>query len=155
MVIQVAFIDNLKSWEWWLIMVISILLLTLVLYLSVRLICGRKKLDGGYFLRLFLVSILLIVAVEAVAEALAALTNVFIYASMFYVFLTIGFILVIRYLITVPAVLPHAASGDKYWQWAIWITLISLFLILAIAAAVYYISNAITGDGIVIFAPGV
>ncbi|NHJ41246.1 MAG: hypothetical protein FK731_14535 [Asgard group archaeon] len=150
-----AFIDNIKSWEWWLIMVISILLLTLVLYLSVRIICGRKKLDGGYFLRLFLVSILLIVAVEAVAEALAALTNFFIYASMFYVFLTIGFILVIRYLITVPAVLPQAASGDKYWQWAIWITLISLFLILAIAAAVYYISNAITGDGIVIFAPGV
>lgn len=134
-------------------MVLSILLLTLVLYLSVRLICGRKKLDGGYFLRLFLVSLLLIVAVEAVAAALAALTNPLVLSSMFYVFLTVGFILVIRYLLTVPAVLPHAATGDKYWQWSIWITLISLFLILAIAYAVYYVSNAF-GHPIHIFLPG-
>jgi len=134
-------------------MVVSILLLTLVLYLSVRIICGRKKLDGGYFLRLFLVSILLIVAVEAVAAALAALADPLVLSSMFYVFLTIGFILVIRYLLTVPAVLPHAATGDKYWQWSLWITVISLFLILAIALAVYYVSNAF-GHPIHIFIPG-
>ena len=133
-------------------MVVSILLLTLVLYISVRIICGRKKLDGGYFLRLFLVSILLIVAVEAVAAALAALADPLVLSSMFYVFLTIGFILVIRYLLTVPQVLPHAASGDKYWQWSLWITVISLFLILAIALAVYYISNAF-GHPIHIFIP--
>jgi hypothetical protein len=134
-------------------MVITLLLLTLVLYLSVRIICGRKKLDGGYFLRLFLVSLLLVVAVEAVAQVLAELTSIFVLSSMFYVFLTIGFILVIRYLLTVPAVLPHAASGDKYWQWSIWITMISLFLILAIAYGIYFISDAI-GDPIVIFVPG-
>lgn len=134
-------------------MVLSILLLTLVLYISVRLICGRKKLDGGYFLRLFLVSLLLIVAVEAVARVLAALTDPLIFTSMFYVFLTVGFILVIRYLLTVPAVLPHAATGDKYWQWSIWITLISLFLILAIAYAVHFISDAF-GHPIHIFIHG-
>lgn len=134
-------------------MVITLLLLTLVLYLSVRIICGRKKLDGGYFLRLFLVSLLLVVAVEAVAQVLAELTSLFVLSSMFYVFLTVGFILVIRYLLTVPAVLPHAATGDKYWQWSIWITLISLFLILAIAYGIYFISDAI-GDPIVIFVPG-
>ena len=72
---------------------------------------------------------------------------------MFYIFLTIGFILVIRYLLTVPAVLPHAASGDKYWQWSIWITVIALFLILAIAYAVYFISDQF-GPPIVIFVPG-
>ena len=134
-------------------MVITLLLLTLVLYLSVRIICGRKKLDGGYFLRLFLVALLLVVAVEAVAQVLAELTSLFVLSSMFYVFLTVGFILVIRYLLTVPAVLPHAATGDKYWQWSIWITLISLFLILAIAYGIYFISDAI-GDPIVIFVPG-
>ncbi len=134
-------------------MVITLLLLTLVLYLSVRIICGRKKLDGSYFLRLFLVSLLLVVAVEAVAQVLAELTSLFVLSSMFYVFLTVGFILVIRYLLTVPAVLPHAATGDKYWQWSIWITLISLFLILAIAYGIYFISDAI-GDPIVIFVPG-
>ncbi|MHA1123794.1 MAG: hypothetical protein ACTSUW_06520 [Candidatus Heimdallarchaeota archaeon] len=144
---------DFTQWEWWLVMVVSILLLTLVLYLSVRIICGRKKLDGGYFLRLFLVSILLIVAVEAVAAALAALADPLVLSSMFYVFLTIGFILVIRYLLTVPAVLPHAATGDKYWQWSLWITVISLFLILAIALAVYYVSNAF-GHPIHIFIPG-
>ncbi|NHJ31780.1 MAG: hypothetical protein FK732_02850 [Asgard group archaeon] len=143
---------DFTSWEWWLIMVITLLLLTLVLYLSVRLICGRKKLDGGYFLRLFLVSLLLVVAVEAVAAALAALASIVTISSMFYVFLTVGFILVIRYLLTVPAVLPHAASGDKYWQWSIWITLISLFLILAIAFGVYYISG-LFGPPIIIFVP--
>ena len=141
------------DWRWWLIMVITLLLLTLVLYLSVRLICGRKKFDFSYFLRLFLVALILVVAVEAVAQALAALVDLFVLSSMFYIFLTIGFILVIRYLLTVPAVLPHAATGDKYWQWALWITVISLFLILAIAYAVYFISDAI-GNPIVIFVPG-
>ena len=141
------------DWRWWLIMVITLLLLTLVLYLSVRLICGRKKFDFSYFLRLFLVSLILVVAVEAVAQALAALASLFVFSSMFYIFLTIGFILVIRYLIMVPAVLPHAATGDKYWQWALWITAISLFLILAIAYAVYFISDLI-GNPIVIFVPG-
>jgi hypothetical protein len=148
-----GFLDNIQDWRWWLIMVISLLLLTLVIYLSVRLICGRKKLDASYFFRLFFVALLLIVAVEAVAQALAALVDLFVLSSMFYIFLTIGFILVIRYLITVPAVLPHAASGDKYWQWSLWITVISLFFILAIAYGVYFISDAI-GEPIVIFVPG-
>jgi len=123
------------------------------MYLSVRIICGRKKLDAGYFFRLFFVSILLVVAVEAVAQGLSMLTDLFLLSSMFYIFLTIGFILVIRYLVTVPAVLPHAASGDKYWQWSIWITVISLFLILAIAYIIFLISNA-TGTPIYIFIPG-
>ncbi|NHK31975.1 MAG: hypothetical protein FK730_11525 [Asgard group archaeon] len=147
-----AFLDYIDQWYYWLILVISLLLLTLVLYLSVRIICGRKKLDGGYFLRLFLVSLLLLVAVEAVAQALTSITSPVTLSSMFYIFLTIGFILVIRYLITVPAVLPHAASGDKYWQWSIWITLISLFFILVIAYVVYLISHAL-GNDIHIFIP--
>ena len=133
-------------------MVVTLLILTLVLYLSVRLICGRKKLDGGYFLRLFFVSLILVVAVEAVAAALAALASIVTISSMFYVFLTVGFILLIRYLIKVPSVLTQSATGDKKWQWSIWITLISLFLILAIAFAVYYISNAL-GNPIIIFVP--
>ena len=145
--------DQFTQWYWWLVMVISILLLTLVLYISVRLVCGRKKLDGGYFLRLFLVALILVVAVEAVAQAISALLDLLILSTMFYVILTVGFILVIRYLITVPAVLPLAASGDKYWQWSIWITVISLFFILAIAYAIYLISNA-AGQPIYIFVPG-
>jgi len=149
MVILMAFND----WRWWLIMVITLLLLTLALYLSVRLICGRKKFDFSYFLRLFLVALILVVAVEAVAQALSYLTSLFVLSSMFYIFLTIGFILVIRYLLTVPAVLPHAASGDKYWQWSLWITVISLFIILAIAYGIYFISG-LFGSPIVIFIPG-
>jgi hypothetical protein len=132
-------------------MIISLLLLTLVLYVSVRLICGRKKLDTGYFLRLFLVSILILVVVEAVAQALAALTDLLILSTMFYIFITIGIILVIRYLITVPAVLPRASSDEKYWQWSLIITVISMFFILAIAYAAYFIS----GGNVVIFVPGV
>lgn len=141
------------DWRWWLIMVITLLLLTLALYLSVRLICGRKKFDFSYFLRLFLVALILVVAVEAVAQALSALTSLFVLSSMFYIFLTIGFILVIRYLLTVPAVLPHAVSEDKYWQWSLWITVISLFIILAIAYGIYFISG-LFGSPIVIFIPG-
>jgi len=145
--------ENFNLWYYWLILIVSLLLLTLVLYLSIRFICGRKKLDAGYFFRLFFVSIILLVGVEAVAQALASLTDLFMLSTMFYIFLTIGFILVIRYLLTVPAVLPHAASGDKYWQWSIWITIISLFLILAIAYIVYLISNAF-GSPLYIFVPG-
>jgi len=151
MVKKMAF-ENLDKWWYWLILVISILLLTLVLYITVRLICGRKKLDGGYFLRLFLVSILLIVGIEALAGALTALTDIFTLSSMFMVFVTILFIIVIRYLITVPAVLPVSSSGEKYWQWSIWITLVSLFFLLAIALGVYYLSDAL-GDPIVLFTP--
>lgn len=148
-----AFLDNLDQWYYWLILVLSILLMTLVLYLTVRLVCGRKKLDGGYFLRLFLVSILLIVVVEAVAQAVDSIVF-FLISSIGYILVTIGFILVIRYLITVPAVLPHAVSGDKYWQWSIIITIVSIVFMLLIATVVFFISDAI-GDPIYIFAPGV
>ena len=146
--------ENFNLWYYWLILVVSLLLLTLALYLGVRIICGRKKLDAGYFFRLFFVSIILLVAVEAVAQALATITDILVFSTMFYIFLTIGFILVIRYLLMVPAVLPHAAgSGDKYWQWSIWITIISLFLILAIAYIIYAISSAF-GQPLYIFVPG-
>ena len=146
--------ENFNLWYYWLILVVSLLLLTLALYLGVRIICGRKKLDAGYFFRLFFISIILLVAVEAVAQALATITDIFVFSTMFYIFLTIGFILVIRYLLMVPAVLPHAAgSGDKYWQWSIWITIISLFLILAIAYIIYAISSAF-GQPLYIFVPG-
>lgn len=146
--------ENFNLWYYWLILVVSLLLLTLALYLGVRIICGRKKLDAGYFFRLFFISIILLVAVEAVAQALATITDILVFSTMFYIFLTIGFILVIRYLLMVPAVLPHAAgSGDKYWQWSIWITIISLFLILAIAYIIYAISSAF-GQPLYIFVPG-
>ncbi|MHA1629107.1 MAG: hypothetical protein ACTSXO_05665 [Candidatus Heimdallarchaeota archaeon] len=146
--------ENFNLWYYWLILVVSLLLLTLALYLGVRIICGRKKLDASYFFRLFFVSIILLVAVEAVAQALATITDILVFSTMFYIFLTIGFILVIRYLLMVPAVLPHAAgSGDKYWQWSIWITIISLFLILAIAYIIYAISSAF-GQPLYIFVPG-
>lgn len=143
-----AFLDNINSWEWWLVIVISILVTTLVLYLSMRFICGRKRLDAGYFFRLFIVSIILIVGVVAIAELLNFLVNLggafqYNFAPMFYVFITIGFIIVIRYLLTVPSVIPYKDySSDKYWQWSIWITIISLFMIFLIAFLVYIISNA-------------
>ena len=149
--------ENLARWEWWLVMVISILVLTLTLYLSIRLICGRKKLTGGYFLRLLLVSIILLIVVVLVAEGITALISIggtiSQMGAMFYVFLTIGFILTIRYLLIVPAVLPYREySAEKYWQWAIWITIISLIILLLIAFAIYYISEA-AGNPISLFTP--
>lgn len=131
-----------ENWAWILILVIEILVVTLVLYLSMRFICGRKRLDGGYFMRLLLVAIILAVGVTAIAYAVNAITSVF--APMFYVFLTVGFILVIRYLLTTPAVIPYREhSADKYWQWSIWITLLSLAMIFLIAFLVELISDAI------------
>ncbi|MBD3191683.1 MAG: hypothetical protein GF308_13630 [Candidatus Heimdallarchaeota archaeon] len=131
-----------ENWAWILILVIEILVVTLVLYLSMRFICGRKRLDGSYFMRLLLVAIILAVGVTAIAYAVNQITSVF--APMFYVFLTVGFILVIRYLLTTPAVIPyHEHSADKYWQWSIWITLLSLVMIFLIAFLVELISDAI------------
>jgi hypothetical protein len=131
-----------EDWVWILILVIELLIVTLVLYLSMRFICGRKKLDGGYFMRLLLVSLILVVGVTAVAYAISALTNAF--APMFYVFLTIGFILVIRYLLTTPSVIPyHGHSPEKYWQWTLWLTVITLLLIFLINFLVVEISSAL------------
>ncbi|MCK5158524.1 MAG: hypothetical protein KAR08_05180, partial [Candidatus Heimdallarchaeota archaeon] len=116
-----------EDWAWILILVIEILIITLVLYLSMRFITGRKKLGASYFFRLFFVSIILAVGVSAIAYAISAVTNQFASAPMFYVFLTVGFIIVIRYLLTTPAVIPYRDhSADKYWQWSIWMTIISL-----------------------------
>ncbi|MBK5112923.1 MAG: hypothetical protein KGD59_14545 [Candidatus Heimdallarchaeota archaeon] len=131
-----------EDWAWILILVIEILLITLVLYLSMRLITGRKKLDASYFFRLFFVAIILAVGVSAIAYAISAVTNQFASAPMFYVFLTIGFIIVIRYLLTTPAVIPYRDhSTDKYWQWSIWMTIISLLIIFIIEFLVRMISG--------------
>ncbi|NHJ47110.1 MAG: hypothetical protein FK733_04910 [Asgard group archaeon] len=130
-----------EDWAWILILIIEILVLTLVMYLSVRLICGRKKLNAEYFFRLLIVAIILAVGVTAIANAIQALSGTF-YAPMFYIILTIGFILVIRYLITTPAVLPHTGhSADKYWQWAIWISIITLLFLFLIIFLVDIISG--------------
>ncbi|MGC9780143.1 MAG: hypothetical protein HZR80_12940 [Candidatus Heimdallarchaeota archaeon] len=133
------------QWFWALILVIEILVVTLALYLSMRFITGRKKLDGSYFMRLLLVAIILAVGVTAIAMAINAVANLgYNFAPMFYVFLTIGFIVVIRYLLTTPQVIPYRGdSADKYWQWSIWITIISLLIIFLIAFLVELISGAL------------
>lgn len=131
-----------EDWAWILILVIEILIITLVLYISMRFICGRKKLDASYFFRLLFVSIILAIGVSAIAYAISAVTNQFASAPMFYVFLTIGFIIVIRYLLTTPVVIPYRDySTDKYWQWSIWMTIISLLIIFVIEFLVRMISG--------------
>ncbi|MHA1557799.1 MAG: hypothetical protein ACTSPM_12810 [Candidatus Heimdallarchaeota archaeon] len=134
---------NFDSWEWWLIIVISVLVLTLTLYLSMRFVTGRKKLTVGYFFRIFLISIVLLIGLVAVAEAIAqVLTLGYQFAPMFYILMTIGFILIIRYFLTNSTVIPyHDGSSDKYWQWAMWITLISILLLFLIAFLLELISG--------------
>ncbi|MHA1211492.1 MAG: hypothetical protein ACTSSH_03430 [Candidatus Heimdallarchaeota archaeon] len=130
-----------EDWYWLLILIVEVLVLTLVLYLSMRIITGRKKLDASYFFRLFFISIILAFGVTAVAQALTYLTHL-IFAPMFYVFLTIGFIIVIRYLLTTPQVIPHTGhSADKYWQWSLWMTMISLIFIFLVVFLVDLISG--------------
>ncbi|MBN1330659.1 MAG: hypothetical protein JXA54_14390 [Candidatus Heimdallarchaeota archaeon] len=132
-----------EDWYWLLILIIEILVLTLVLYFSMRIITARKKLDASYFFRLFLVAIILAFGVTAVAKVLTlASLSQYIFAPMFYIFLTIGFIIVIRYLLTTPQVIPHQGySADKYWQWSLWITIISLLFIFLIIFLVDLISG--------------
>ncbi len=135
--------ENLAQWETWLIIVIQILIMILVLYLSMRIITGKRKFTGGYFVRLLLVSILLVVVLVAVAGAIdLVITIAGIFGSMFYILMTIGFILIIRYLLCVPNVVP-AQTDEKFWQWSLWITVIAIFFLLLIAFVVYFISNAL------------
>ena len=135
--------ENLAQWETWLVIVIQVLIMILVLYLSMRIITGKRKFTGGYFLRLLLVSILLVVVLVAVAGAIDyVITIAGIFGSMFYILMTIGFILIIRYLLCIPNVVP-AQSDEKFWQWSLWITVIAIFFLLLIAFVVYFISNAL------------
>lgn len=141
--------ENLQQWETWLVVVIQILIMILVLYLSMRIITGRRRFTSGYFFRLLLVSILLVVVLVAVAGAIDfVVTAAGIFGSMFYILMTIGFILIIRYLLCIPNVVP-SQSDEKFWQWSLWITVISIFFLLLIAFVVYFISDAISpGNGI-------
>ena len=135
--------ENLQQWETWLVVVIQILIMILVLYLSMRIITGRRRFTTGYFFRLLLVSVLLVVVLVAVAGAIDfVITVAGVFGSMFYILMTIGFILIIRYLLCIPNVVP-SQSDEKFWQWSLWITVISIFFLLLIAFVVYFISDAL------------
>ena len=57
------------------LLIIGLILTALVLYLAVRIIAGKKNLDGGYFIKLFLVALIIYVAVIAISAIVGLLPN--------------------------------------------------------------------------------
>ena len=58
------------------LLVIGLILTALVLYISVRIIAGKKNLDAGYFLKLFLVALIIYVALIAIVAVIGILGSV-------------------------------------------------------------------------------
>ena len=58
------------------LLVIGLILTALVLYISVRIIAGKKDLDAGYFLKLFLVALIIYVALIAIVAVIGILGSV-------------------------------------------------------------------------------
>ena len=58
------------------LLIIGLILTALVLYLAVRIIAGKKGLDGGYFIKLFLIAVVIYIALIAIAAVIGALGSI-------------------------------------------------------------------------------
>ena len=130
MILQQA---NLNDPATLILLIISVILVAIVLYISTRLIAGKKETDTGYIIRLLLIAVIVVLLVALVigaivgavasipliATAAAQLVPVLIYLAIVYL---------IKYLL-----IPEKAYHTN-WNASIWIAVITLFLIYLINA---------------------
>ena len=58
------------------LLLVGLILTALVLYLAVRIIAGKKDLDGGYFVKLFLVALIIYIALIAISAVIGILGDI-------------------------------------------------------------------------------
>lgn len=115
----------------WILLIIAIILVAIILYISARLIAGKKETETGYILRLLLVSLIVVVLVAVViGSVIGALgrldpTNIFSSAAaqLIPVLIYLAIVYLIKYLL-----IPEKGDVTK-WNASIWIGVITLFLI--------------------------
>ncbi len=121
-------LDNLMTWV---LLIIAIILVAIILYISTRLIAGKKDTDTGYIIRLLLVAIAIVVLVAvvigAIISALGQLDPTRIVSGAAAQLIPILIYLAIVYLIKF-VLIPERGDVTK-WSASVWIGVITLFFI--------------------------
>ncbi len=115
----------------WILLIIAIILVAIILYISARLIAGKKETETGYILRLLLVALIIVVLVAVViGSVIGALgeldpTRIFYSAAsqLIPVLIYLAIVYLIKYLL-----IPEKGDVTK-WNASVWIGVITLFLI--------------------------
>ena len=120
-----------------LLLLIAILLTGLILYLSTRIVTGRKNTDSGYIIKILLSAILiwiLILLIGTLVNTLQGLSTISGIQQATTVIIFTGSIYIIKILI-----LPSATGSYDVWERSIWIALFTFIFI----NAVNYISGSL------------
>ncbi len=123
-----------------LLLIIAIILVAIILYIGTRLIAGKKEIEGGYVLRLLVVSLVVVllvaVVIGAVVGAIGELdpTEIFALAAaqLIPVLVYLAIVFLIKYIL-----IPEKGEIMK-WNASIWIGVVTLFLI--------YVFNIVTTE---------
>ena len=119
-----------SDWSVWLFLPIEFLLLIVVLYASVFLFTERKKITVKYFFRLFMIALVFVLLITALAIFIVFLVDYGVrFAIAFYAILTIIFLVIIRHFLIKQDIVYKEVKEAKYWRWSIWITLICVSFI--------------------------
>ena len=120
-----------------LILLIALIIVALVLYLAARIIAGQKEFTGAYFLRLFIVAIVIFIAVvgiSALIGELGTLGQIFSPALPIIIF-TVA-IYIIKFLLT-----PATRGGHESLEASLWIALITFIAIYLLNYITYTLTN--------------
>lgn len=125
-------LPNLADTQTLIFIVIAVLLTALLLYLSTRLIAGKKETDLNYIIRLVLVSIVIFIVVFGIQAVIGSLGVLGQLSGLKPAIIVIIFVAII-YIVKL-GVLPATHGSYDYWQRSIWISLITAILIFALNA---------------------
>jgi hypothetical protein len=125
--------NNSGDIESLLLLIIAVILVTIILYVSARLIAGKKDTDSGYIIRLVLIAIIIVILVAVVIGAIVSSVSAvpFISTAAFQlvpVLIYLAIVYLLKYLL-----IPEKAESTN-WHGSIWIAVITLFLIYLINA---------------------
>lgn len=115
-----------------LLIIVAIALTALLLYLSTRLITGRKDTDTPYIIRLVVVAVLIFVIVFGVQAVVGALGDIGELSGLAGAVVVIIFTAII-YIVKI-LVLPATTGRFDVWERAIWIALLTTIFIYAFNA---------------------
>ena len=119
-----------------LLLIIALVLVMLMLYVSVRLITGKKDADAGYLIRLLIVALIVVIVFPAVARAIQQIIStppldIFVNAGVGSIVAILMFVILVY--VTKILLIPETASYNV-WERSIWISLLSVFFILLLNA---------------------
>ena len=121
------------------LLIISVVLVALCLYVSARLIAGKKETDSGYIIRLLVIAVIIVLLVALVIGALIGAVSAIPFiataaAQLVPVLIYLAIVYLIKYLL-----IPEKADSTK-WNASIWIGVITLFLIYLINAIAIFLT---------------